>query len=218
MRTYLKSLSTIIGSTLLILSSSLALGEESRGLYIVGNLSLFSEDVNARHGDGLGFGAGAGYQFNELFGLELAWDSAPAIEASTLNAHLQTQPPVPDTPNYYNVRPEANRFVSFVGTASFRTSDRFSFVGRVGVARYWRLETVHYNLRPPAGIGPAPGEVVRTNLEQQQYTPVASVGLRFKKLPKYENASIELKLTRYFKDDVKSSFFSASIKFPFPRG
>lgn len=217
MRTYLKSLTTIVGVILLIVSSSLALGEESRGLYLVGNLSLFSEDVEVRHGDGFGFGAGVGYQFNNLFSLELSWDSAPAVESSKLNEYLESLPRVSGTRHYFDVDPEANRFVSLVGVASFSTSERVSLVVRAGLARYWRLESVHFYLRPSDGSGSQNGDVIRTEIDEQEYTPMMSAGVRFK-LPRFENASIEVKLARYFKADVESSFLGASIKFPFPKG
>lgn len=210
MRTYLKPLLTAIYATLLILSSSLIVGEESRGLYVVGNLSLFSEDVEVRHGDGIGFGAGIGFQFNKLLALELAWDSAPAVESVKLNDYLQAQPIVPNTRRYFDVKTEANRFVSFFGVASLKVSDQLSLVGKVGVARSWRLETVHFRL-------PQASDVIRTDISEQLYSPVVSAGFRLK-LPRFENASIELKTTRFLRDKLKSSFFGASIKFPFPKG
>lgn len=210
MRTLLKPLLTVICAALLILTSSSIVGEESKGLYVFGNVSLFSEDEEVRHGGGLGFGAGLGFQFNKLLALELAWDSAPSIDSTKLNDYLRAQPIVPGTRRHFDVEAEANRFVSFTGVASLKVSDHLSLVGKVGVVRSWRLETVHFRL-------PRSNDVIRTDINEQLYSPVVSAGIRFK-LPRFENASIELKITRFLRDEIKSSFFGASIKFPFPKG
>ena len=67
MKTYRNLFSYLICVITVVLASSLSADEEPRGLYVVANVSFFNEDAKIRHGSGVGFGGGAGYQFNKFF-------------------------------------------------------------------------------------------------------------------------------------------------------
>ena len=69
----------------------------------------------------------------------------------------------------------------------------------------------------PTSFGQPSTELIRTEIDEQKYAPVMQVGLRFK-FPMIEKMSIDLTMTQFFGDDIKSSFFGASVKFPFPKG
>ena len=216
MKSYRNPFYYIVCVVPILLAISLSAAEESRGLYVFGNLSIFNEDAEVRHGSGLGFGAGAGYQFNKFFALEFSWDAAPSIEPAELNQYLQSRPIVPSTRRYFDVEAEGNKYVSFHGTLTLSANKQISIMSKVGVVRRWRLETVHF-LVVTTSIGQPTTDLIRTEIDEQRYAPVMQVGLRLK-LPKFEKVSIDLTMTQFFGDDIKSSFFGTSVKFPFPKG
>ena len=182
-------------------------------MYVVGGLSIFTEDAEVRHGGGIGYGIGLGLQVNNTLALELLWDSAPEIHPANLNEYLESRPRDSSQQRVYDVEAESNKYVSLFGVASLNVNERMSLIGKVGVARYWRLETINFDLVSSTG---EPMQQ-RTAIYEQSYSPVVSAGLRLN-LPRFEKISIDLTITGFLQDSIESSFFGADIKFPFPKG
>lgn len=92
--------------------------------------SMFDEDVETSVGDGAGFRAGLGLQFNERFGVEAFLDRAPEINPDTLLSNLGS--PI----SSYEISTVGNTYLSFGGTFTYPFNDKMSGIIKGGLSNY----------------------------------------------------------------------------------
>ena len=98
--------------------------------YGFGGFAVFDEDVETGVGDGAGFRAGLGLQFNERFGVEAFLDRAPEIGPDALLSDLGT------TLISYDISTVGNTYISVGGTLTYPFTDKVSGIVRGGVSNY----------------------------------------------------------------------------------
>lgn len=92
--------------------------------------SMFDEDVETSVGDGAGFRAGLGLQFNERFGVEAFVDRAPEIDPDTLLSDLGA--PI----GSYDISTVGNTYLSLGGTVTFPFNEKISGIFKGGLSNY----------------------------------------------------------------------------------
>ena len=98
--------------------------------YGFGGFAMFDEDIEAGVGDGAGFRAGLGLQFNERFGVEAFMDRAPELSPDTLLSDLGR------SIISYDISTVGNTYISIGGTLTYPFSDKFSGIVKSGVSNY----------------------------------------------------------------------------------
>ena len=78
--------------SVLSLSMSMSvLSQENVNWYTFWGLSLYSEDVDTLVGDGIGYRLGVGFQFNDIVGLEFAFDGTATLDPSSLRSAIEEE-------------------------------------------------------------------------------------------------------------------------------
>ena len=184
--------------------------EPDFAMYVSGGGSFFSQNTGSTIGEGAAFRFALGIQHNKWFGTELFSAKAPSLETKTVAADLSES-----TDQYisrFNIETQPNKYLGILGRLSIDVSERFSLVGKFGVAKYSAhrvdadvtddeddLNLVAYGNRDGGVKG---------------YSPVVSLGFEMP-FPdiKSEHGSAELMLTRMYDDKVESWSLNLSLKY-----
>lgn len=209
MKKYFKRIPCIASIAVMAWMGSAIAEVEPREWYGLGGLSWYSQDKTIAVGGGLGVRAGVGFQWSRKFSFELVWDITRKIHPGTYQEHLLETLNVPDVVANFKIEADANQYLSALGSMTIPTSENVSLIGKIGVARFWRFQT--------ADIQFESGNRYMSHNDRQGYSGVLSAGIQVY-VPWWTATSVEFSFTHLFKTEVNSTFLSASIKFPFPKG
>ncbi|MXZ44810.1 MAG: hypothetical protein F4Z01_07550 [Gammaproteobacteria bacterium] len=185
--------------------------EPDFAMYVSGGGSFFSQNTGSMIGEGAAFRFALGIQHNKWFGTELFSAKAPSLETKTVAADLSES-----TDQYisrFNIETQPNKYLGILGRLSIDVSERFSLIGKFGVARY----TAH---RVDADVTLDGEDDISLSPYGNQdggvkgYSPVVSLGFEMP-FPdvKSEHGSAELMLTRMYDDKVESWSLNLSLKY-----
>lgn len=185
----MKSLISLFCAVLFVMSAS---AQDSKW-YFLGGISLYDEDLDALVGSGIGTRIGLGAQFNEMYGIETIFDNAKPADPSDVANALEL--------SSYEIETTGHRYLSTLLTASFAAGEKGAFVGKVGFARYWAEAEIET-------------QGVSVKVDESGTSAVAALGYAFS-LGEDGKNQIELGVTQYFEEDVKSLSTNLAWKYNF---
>ena len=178
-------------------------------VYFLGGLTIFPEGTSIEIASKEGYGNrwGMGFQFNSFFGLEIARDSAPAIEDASIVKIFERD--LESTVTNYEIKSSYNRFSSLVSTFSVPVSKYTKIIGKAGYANYSYQSKVMFTSNS--------GIQFDGKLEEDYgLTPTASLGVRF---PLWRGSGprvgIEFAMSKVFEEEVESTWSTMSFFFRF---
>ena len=188
-----------------MLSVNLAADSKDFNWYFIGGFTVFPDgtSVEVANTEGYGNRWGVGFQINKYFGLELARDSAPAMNDSAIVKNFERD--FEDTITNYDIKAVYNRFSSFIGTFALPLSKSTRVVGKVGYANYSFRSKVEFTSKS--------GLQFNGKFEEDYgLSPTASLGVElpfgkgFGPIP-----AIELAVTKVFEKEVESVWGTVSF-------
>lgn len=160
--------------------------QETR-FYLYGGMSYYGEQPSSLVGSGIGPKAGVGVVIRDSYGVEIAFDRAPTIDAEGLASF----------------RFDDNRYLSVMVTKEFDLDlmgRGMTFIGKAGLSKYW--QEFEYEFARGAFLG----------IENGGNAPRVSAGI---KIPHRDNISIVASVDQIFGDDSEAFSASCVVRFDF---
>ena len=192
-----------------ILGVPLAAEGNDFDMYFFGGFTVFPEGTSVEFASKEGYGNrwGIGFQINNFFGLEIARDSAPAMDDLAIVEFFERD--IADTITNYEIKTTINRFYSLVGTFSVPISDYTKIVGKVGYANYSYRSKIEFESNSRFQFS-------GTLEEDYGLTQTASLGIEFPFRKGFgPSAGIEFAVTKVFEEEVESVWGTVSFVFGF---
>lgn len=192
-----------------ILSAPLTAEGNDFDLYFFGGFTIFPEGTSIEFASKEGYGNrwGMGFQINDFFGLEIARDSAPAMDDRAIVDFFERD--IADTIANYEIKTTLNRFSSLVGKFSVSISNYTKIIGKVGYANYSYRSKVDFESR--SGF-----QFSGSLKEDFGLSRTASLGIEFPFRRGFGPSSgIEFAVSKVFEEEVESVWGTVSFRFGF---
>lgn len=178
-------------------------------MYFFGGLTIFPEGTSVELASEEGYGNrwGMGFQINNFLGLEIARDSAPALDDLLIVEFFEQD--FAEKFTNYEIETTYNRFSSLVGTFSVPISNSTTIIGKVGYANYSYKSKVDFQSNNGFQFS-------GTMEEDFGLSPTASLAIDFPFRQRFgPSAGIEFALTKVFEEEIESTWGTVSFRFGF---